>query len=743
MKTSIKFILLFVFFMGAGLSLFIWRSTNLWQKTQTNIESEFSFAKMELSADQLRQKIELAQKIASQTITDKTRAQLETLSVEFIGEVFKEEGKWRLKWEGVISLDKNKDIGTIKSIPWSSLARSQPFWYNDKEGRIVWVKPLPSIDLHYLVIGFHRSVFPLLFSNVDTKHNLYAFSDFENQNLFLDNNWGWLSTLLAKAKSNQGVLTDSKLNNWYYYKMANLGLTLMTPYRSTMSPTNVTFALGIIALILLLVSTIIFSFLAQGVSKKISVVNDFLSGETDGSEVVEVSGSGELGRLASNALQFKKNLKLKPMILERKAEEPFGTQGIINPASALNSQSRSNQIVPVLKGVVFAVKPPIMSLLGFAKLGKEVDNIKESSEFFSAIRREAEHIKRFIDKLSNRELEVEGSENVLDLNESILLSIKSESDKSRRAQVRIEKKLGDGVNVFAASDALTQAVSELIKNAIEAAAQSDSPMVVINTGKIGTEVVMSIENSGPEVSNTAQFMEPFYTTKGDGHIGLGLTLVSELLKQQNAKLEFFIRASGGVKVNVTWPDAVTTMQEKRVRQLINRNEHTTEQQLLEIYRADQKASLGGKKPISGTELNSLPRLPTDSERLGLMKLKYNETSEDDFNQSENTNTAQTLSESYSAQPMDSTNTVQGRDVTLAATRTAAMNQPSETFFGDEHTNHERSVIFSQDTNLGDENNFKSKASASVSPAPNKFELEDNELTVGGLKIKFKNNKGVK
>lgn len=720
MKTSTKFILLFVFCLTLSSALFIWRSSLIWQKNQKTIEAELTFSKIELSSEQLKSKIDLVQKLASQNISSNIRNQLETLSVEFVGEVFKEEGKWRLKWEGVSSNEKNRDIASIKTIPWSTLARSQPFWYNDKEGRVIWVKPLPSIDLHYLVIGFNRALFPLYFSNVDNKHDIYTFSEFENQPMFLDKNWSWLVGMIQNSKLQQGSLKDSKNQNWYFYRLTNLGLVLFTPYNPPVSFNQYLVMLCIIAGITLVLGTLIFASLAKKITQKISLINAFMQGENDGSEVMEISGTDEIGVLASNAIQFKKNIKTRPIILEKKSDELL-TSGAFQG----NSSSKAMNVMQILRGVVYAIKPPTMSLLGFSKLGKEVDNLKESAEFFSAIRREAEHIKRFIDKISSRENELEGNEAMLDLNDAILISLKSESEKIKKHGLKVEKKLTESLNVYASSEALNQAVHELIKNAIDASLQTEAGVINITSGKVGNEVVLSIENSGAQINNVNQMLEPFYTTKSGGHTGLGLTLVVELLKQQGAKLELFPRASGGIKATIHWPDAIATMQEKRVQQLIHRNEHTTEQQLLEIYRADQKAMLGGKKPLAGSDLTTLPRLPTESERLGFMKLSV---------EGDNENVKNAL---------DSTNTVQGRDVTLAATRTHTdTNDKSSFFSSDDETNHEKSVLFSSDTNTNVDFDSEFNSGSGSRKKSEVFELEQNELTVGGLKIKFK-NKGAK
>ncbi|MCP4172164.1 MAG: hypothetical protein GY758_15475 [Fuerstiella sp.] len=127
-----------------------------------------------------------------------------------------------------------------------------------------------------------------------------------------------------------------------------------------------------------------------------------------------------------------------------------------------------------------------------------------------------------------------------------LLHILIHLARQRGVQVSTELHLGE--TVVAATDAtLSEILFNLIKNAIEAAAQGKNSHVLITTELRGAAVVFAVRDNGggvePEIQD--RIFLPFVTGKPGG-TGLGLYLVGERVRQLNGKVTCTSDSSGTV-----------------------------------------------------------------------------------------------------------------------------------------------------------------------------------------------------
>lgn len=99
--------------------------------------------------------------------------------------------------------------------------------------------------------------------------------------------------------------------------------------------------------------------------------------------------------------------------------------------------------------------------------------------------------------------------------------------------------------VMADSGRLNDIISELVKNAAEAAAEAGEGEVAIDVLAPGqaspaeeNRVDFFVRNTGRdiEVEKLAKIFEPFFTTKDNSHYGIGLTTASVLAGQMNMRL---------------------------------------------------------------------------------------------------------------------------------------------------------------------------------------------------------------
>jgi len=101
------------------------------------------------------------------------------------------------------------------------------------------------------------------------------------------------------------------------------------------------------------------------------------------------------------------------------------------------------------------------------------------------------------------------------------------------------------VSIEVDPDQIEQALINLIRNAVDAAispdVQSDSPpSVQVKWAQAGTEVVVSIIDSGPGLTNAANLFVPFYTTKPEG-TGIGLILAQQIAEAHSGSVRLFNR----------------------------------------------------------------------------------------------------------------------------------------------------------------------------------------------------------
>jgi two-component system sensor histidine kinase PilS (NtrC family) len=104
---------------------------------------------------------------------------------------------------------------------------------------------------------------------------------------------------------------------------------------------------------------------------------------------------------------------------------------------------------------------------------------------------------------------------------------------------------------------LRQAFSNLVRNAIEACADSSGgPRILIDGRVEGANLRVSVDDNGPGIPSTARdrVFRPFFTTKGRG-TGLGLALVQKIVVTHNGRVHASSSPVGGASLQVVLPVA--------------------------------------------------------------------------------------------------------------------------------------------------------------------------------------------
>ena len=109
--------------------------------------------------------------------------------------------------------------------------------------------------------------------------------------------------------------------------------------------------------------------------------------------------------------------------------------------------------------------------------------------------------------------------------------------------------------VEADPDQMEQALLNLIKNAVEAAAETNGSVKVCWHSDDGGALVLHVEDTGPGIANPDNLFIPFFSTKKGGS-GIGLTLSRQIVEAHNGSLELTNREdTTGCRATVILPQA--------------------------------------------------------------------------------------------------------------------------------------------------------------------------------------------
>lgn len=209
---------------------------------------------------------------------------------------------------------------------------------------------------------------------------------------------------------------------------------------------------------------------------------------------------------------------------------------------AKSEMEHYREISAFTSGVAHEIKNPLNSLaLIFELLGK-----KAPSSLLPQVRigqQEVQRISRVVDEFSKviKPLQIKREKG--ELREIVDNLLREYEVLAQENKVEVKGEIPPGIRLHVDLLLFSQAVGNIIKNAIEA---SPGGKVEIAGGKRGKKVLLTVADTGQGLNEAElkQIFEPFFSTKKEG-LGIGLYLARKIIEAHGGRIVVQPRPEGG------------------------------------------------------------------------------------------------------------------------------------------------------------------------------------------------------
>ncbi|XOB65761.1 ATP-binding protein [Deferribacteres bacterium DY0037] len=201
------------------------------------------------------------------------------------------------------------------------------------------------------------------------------------------------------------------------------------------------------------------------------------------------------------------------------------------------------------------IKNPLNSIMLHADI--LVRKNSENKDYCEKILSDAERIKDIIDNTLNfSRLDDEQKIEEVNLN-SFMANVRLYAERTilKWTDIPLTMDVQEELGSITANPVhLEQIILNLIRNAVEAVEDSESPMLWVRAGREGRNVVIHVADNGRGIPEQVQKMifNEFYTTKATG-TGIGLYIVKELVQNYNGTIDFKTDPRTGTSFIITLP----------------------------------------------------------------------------------------------------------------------------------------------------------------------------------------------
>ena len=220
----------------------------------------------------------------------------------------------------------------------------------------------------------------------------------------------------------------------------------------------------------------------------------------------------------------------------------------LDDITELVAAQRNSAWADVARRIAHEIKNPLTPIqLSAERLRRRYANkLSDDFEVFdkciSTIVRQVGDIGRMVDEFSSFARMPTAAIARADLSDTVRQAVFLES--VRQPEINIKADLPDDtIHAFFDTRLVSQALTNLIKNAVEAIESVgidtiEAPEVIVSAAIVGDEAVLAVSDNGrgwPE-ENRHQLLEPYMTTRDKG-TGLGLAIVAKIIEQHGGRID--------------------------------------------------------------------------------------------------------------------------------------------------------------------------------------------------------------
>jgi len=264
-------------------------------------------------------------------------------------------------------------------------------------------------------------------------------------------------------------------------------------------------------------------------------------------------------------------LSLVSAALTDAAGEPVGTVWIGRDVTRLRrvenslvQSERLSSLGEVVAGVAHELNNPLTSVIGYGRFAHNASADSDQRQDLERMVDSAERCKKIVQNLLSFSRQHNAEKQNGDLNECVEKVIEIKSYHLRSSQINFKLELDRSIpRTRFDFHQLEQVVLNMINNAEHAVAgiKQDGGRIVIETGVVGDEIFVAIDDNGYGVPDAVRdrIFDPFFTTKDVGQgTGLGLSVSFGIVQEHGGRIDLEWEGRSGSRFVVYLPIVAAT-----------------------------------------------------------------------------------------------------------------------------------------------------------------------------------------
>ena len=222
--------------------------------------------------------------------------------------------------------------------------------------------------------------------------------------------------------------------------------------------------------------------------------------------------------------------------------------------------NRVNVIGEMTASIAHEINQPLSGVVSNGEacllwLGADSPNLEEAREAARRIVRDGTRAGEIITRIRRLARKAAAAKAKLDLNESVSEVLALVADEARKNKVRIHAEFAKDLSpVLGDRVQLQQVVLNIVMNALDAMAQSDSKQLIIRTWNELDHVNVTVQDTGNGLnpSTIERMFDPFFSTKPGG-MGMGLSISRSIVLSHGGRIWASASDGAGATIQFTIP----------------------------------------------------------------------------------------------------------------------------------------------------------------------------------------------